>query len=173
MINLKDLRENPDIFVEAAKRKRCSVDINQFLELDKEYRGLKQKVEELRASQNACNKELRELKGDDREAKIAEMKGFATELKKQEVVFKELEPKWHSMALLIPSPPAGEVPDGIDENDNVLVKEVGELPNFSFTPKDHAELGKELDILDIERGVKISGARQFFLKGDGLSLIHI
>ncbi|MCB0331528.1 MAG: serine--tRNA ligase, partial [Bdellovibrionales bacterium] len=74
------------------------------------------------------------------------------------------------MSFLLPSIPADEVPDGKDENDNVPLRNWGEIPKFSFQAKDHVEIGKNLNLIDIERGVKVAGARQYFLKGEGARL---
>lgn len=170
MINLKHFRENPELYIEAAKRKHLGVDVHGFIALDEQYRALKQEVEELRAEQNRCNKELKSLKGDERNSKIAEMKGVAEKAKERGAAFKELETTWEGVAHRLPSVPASEVPDGKDDSDNVEVRTWGEIPNFSFEKKDHVELGKLLDLMDIERGVKVAGARQYFLKGDGARL---
>jgi seryl-tRNA synthetase len=172
MINLKHLRESPELYIEAARRKRINVDIEAFLKVDEEYRSLKSRVEELRAEQNRCNKELRNLSGAEKEEMLSKMKAISGEAKEQGSAFKTLEEEWEKLQLLIPSLPDEQVPDGKDEDDNVPLRHWGEVPQFSFELKDHVELGKTLDIIDIERGVKVAGARNYFLKGDGARLQH-
>lgn len=172
MINLKHLREFPQLYIEAAKRKRVSVDIEKFVQLDQEYRALKVEVEELRAEQNRCNKQLRSLAAEEKEEMLGKMKELAAGAKDKGALLKSLEDEWNALQLLIPSIPADEVPDGKDEDDNVPLRTWGEVPKFTFTPKDHVAIGSALDILDIERGVKVAGARNYFLKGDGARLQH-
>ncbi|MCB0331301.1 MAG: serine--tRNA ligase, partial [Bdellovibrionales bacterium] len=172
MINLKHLREFPQLYIEAAKRKRVSLDIEAFLKLDEEYRALKTEVEELRAEQNRFNKELRGLAGEEKEQMLAKMKQAATQVKEGSARFKEVEEEWNAKQLLIPSVPHEDVPDGVDEDDNVPIRTWGEVPSFSFAMRDHVELGELHDLFDIERGVKVAGARNYFLKGDGARLQH-
>ena len=170
MINLKHLREAPELYIDAARRKRMQVDIESFLRLDQEYRGLKNKVEELRAEQNKCNKELRGLSGEAKDEMLSRMKALSGDVKEEGARLKELQDEWEKIQLLIPSLPDEQVPDGKDEDDNVPLRHWGEVPQFAFPLKDHVELGKNLDIIDIERGVKVAGARNYFLKGDGARL---
>lgn len=170
MIDLNDLRQNPDAYIEAARKKRCSIDINEFLELDKQYRQLKVSVDEGRARQNTFNKELPTLSGDEKKARIAEMKDIAAKLKEEEQLFRDIEEKWQRQQLFIPSVPLDLVPEGKDDTENVERRTWGEIPKFSFTPKDHVQLGVDLGIIDIERGVKLAGARTYFLKGDAVRL---
>lgn len=172
MIDLHDLRERPEAYADAARKKRAAIDIPTFLALDKSYRELKSKVESDRAKQNAFNKELPKLKGDEKASRIAEMKSFSTTLKEDESRLREIESEWEKLSLLIPSIPHESVPVGKDDSENVEIRKWGKIPEFSFTPKDHIAIGKALDIIDVERGVKVSGSRNYFLKGDGARLQH-
>jgi seryl-tRNA synthetase len=172
MINLKSLRENPEQYIEAARRKRVNIDILAFLSLDEQYRSLKTQVEELRARQNSFNKEIPNLKGDQRTSRISELKELSVKLKEQEVIFRELEQNWQSLVFKLPTVPLDQVPDGVDDSENVPAWDWGTLPEFQFKHKDHVEIGRELNLFDIERGVKVAGARQYFLKGDGTRLHH-
>ena len=101
MIDLNDLREHPEAYVEAARKKRVRLDIMAFIELDKQYRSLKSEVESGRARQNAFSKELPSLKGEDKAAKIAEMKDVAVRLKEAESSLREAEENWQKQQLLI------------------------------------------------------------------------
>ena len=172
MIDLKDLRDRPEHYQVGCDRKRVAVNISDFLALDQQYREQTVQVESLRSQQNLFNKELAKLSKEQKSAKLAEMKEISERLKHLSQELKELESKWQAMQLQIPSPPLAEVPDGKDDTENVEIKKVGEISKFSFEPKDHVELGKILNIIDIERGVKIAGARNYFLKGDGARLQH-
>ncbi len=172
MIDLVQLREHPELFEEACRKKRVKFDIPAFLQLDKEYRARKAEFETLRAQQNAFSKELPKLKGPEKDAKLAGMKELAAKLKDETETLRQLEEKWTAQQLRIPSIPLSVVPEGDNDTQNVERKKWGTIPNFAFSPKDHVALGAGLDILDIERGVKVAGARNYFLKGDGARLQH-
>jgi seryl-tRNA synthetase len=172
MIDLKDLRERPEAYQKACTDKRVKFDVSQFLKLDEEYRASKTAVEAIRAEQNKASKEVGKASPEDREEKLAAMKDLSARVKEESANFKELEDKWKNEQLYIAAIPLEGVPVGKDDTDNVLVRTVGEIPNFSFKAKDHVELGRIHDLMDIERGVKIAGARNYFLKGDGARLQH-
>lgn len=172
MIDLHDLRARPEAYQEACTKKRVKFDVRAFLELDSEYRKVRAEVEAMRAEQNVVSKAIPKLSGPEKEAKLAEMKSLAERVKEGGASLKELEDKWSKQQLLIPSIPLDQVPVGKDDTENVPWRSWGEVQTPSFTLRDHVQLGKELDLFDIERGVKIAGARSYFLKGDGMRLQH-
>lgn len=172
MIDINELRAHPEIFEDACQKKRVNFDVRAFLVLDAEYRALKTTVESLRASQNAVNREIPKLQGSEKTTRLEEMKRLAAQIKEEGERLNALEAKWEREQLFIPSPPLTSVPVGKDDTENTEVKRIGEAPKFGFKIRDHVELGNALGILDIERGVKISGARNYFLKGDGARLQH-
>ncbi|MFM1848338.1 MAG: Serine--tRNA ligase [Pseudomonadota bacterium] len=172
MIDLNDLRARPEAYQRACEMKRLRFDVAAFLALDTDYRKAKTEFEGERAKQNAFNKELPKLQGAEKEAKLAEMKDLAAAMKERAEGLRLLEERWSREQLFIPSIPLESVPNGASDADNVERKRWGTIPEFSFKPLDHAELGKRLDIIDIERGVKVAGARSYFLKGDGARLHH-
>lgn len=172
MIDLNDLRENPAIYKAACIDKRISFDIDAFLALDAERRNLIVEAEELRSQQNALSKTVPALQGDEKVAKLAELKQLSTLVKERAEKVREVEAEWERLQLRLPSPPLASVPKGKDDTENVPLRTWGEVPNFSFKPRSHAELGQLLDIIDSERGVKIAGARSYFLKGAGARLQH-
>ena len=172
MIDLHDLRERPDAYQQACEKKRVKFDVKAFLELDAEYRRVRGEFEAMRAQQNAVSKEIPKLAGVEKEGKLTEMKGLAERVKEGGTLLKELEEKWNKQQLLIPSIPLDVVPVGKDDTENVPLRSWGDIPKPSFEIRDHVQLGKELDLFDIERGVKIAGARSYFLKGDGMRLQH-
>lgn len=172
MIDLNDIRENPDLYIEACRKKRIQFDVKAFLQLDKEYRDIRTVNETQRARQNTVTKEIPKLSGSEKEAKLAEMKTLAEELKQSSAKLKELEEKWTADQLRIPGIPLDVVPEGNDDSENKPTRHWGEIVEKSFPIKDHVELGRSLDILDFERGVKVAGARGYFLKGDGTRLAH-
>ncbi|PIQ76452.1 serine--tRNA ligase, partial [Candidatus Peregrinibacteria bacterium CG11_big_fil_rev_8_21_14_0_20_49_14] len=106
----------------------------------------------------------------ERKEAMEDMKKLSATLKEKEADLKRIEESWLEMQLMLPSIPLSSVPVGKDDSENVEVRREGDLPTFDFEPKDHVTLGEELDIIDIPRGVKVSGARNYFLKGDGARL---
>lgn len=172
MIDVTHLRANPELYAEAARKKRVSFDVQAFLALDETYRALKTEVEQSRALQNQASKLLPTLKGDEKTQKLSEMKELSQSLKEKETLLKEKDEEWNRLLLRAPGIPLSEVPEGKDDSENVESHKWGEPPKFSFPIKDHIEIGKSLGIIDIERGVKISGTRNYFLKGDGAALHH-
>ena len=170
MIDLNDLRERPETYADAAKKKRVHVDVHAFLKLDAKRRELLGLVEEMRAKRNSVSKKVPTMKGGDKETAIKEMKELAETLKEKEGELATTESAWQEKQLLIPSIPLPQVPVGKDDSENVEIRKHGKPPTFDFEPKDHITLGESLDIIDVERGVKIAGSRSYFLKGDGARL---
>jgi seryl-tRNA synthetase len=185
MIDLKDLRENPDRYRRAAKLKRIEVDIDKLLELDGKRRQLDSQRQQLTAEKNAIGKRIGQLAGKIKKASPAEQAALAeemkrlqarpTELKAQEqtldVAVAELDPQINELLLRCAQPPDDEVPVGKDDTENVEIKRWGTVRQFDFKPKDHIALGAELGIIDADRGVKLAGSRSYFLLADG-TLLH-
>ena len=172
MIDLHDLRERPDAYQAACDKKGIGLKISEFVTLDAEYRKLRNEVETLRSTQNAVSKEIPKLTGDEKQSKLAEMKGVAEALKEKGAHLKEVEDNWNRLQLMLPSIPLDSVPVGKNDSENVPLRSWGEIVTPDFEQQDHGVLGKALDIIDIERGVNIAGARSYFLKGDGARLQH-
>ncbi|MDO8649651.1 MAG: serine--tRNA ligase [Candidatus Peregrinibacteria bacterium] len=170
MIDLVDLRNRPDAYADAAKKKRIGVDVHAFLKLDDQRRALLPAVEQMRAKRNAVSKQVPTMKGDEKQKVIAEMKQLSEELKVKEEQLNAMEEEWKTLQLMLPSIPLQRVPVGKDDTENEEIRTWGEKPTFAFEPKDHVILGEELDIIDIPRGVKVGGSRMYFLKGDGARL---
>ncbi len=172
MIDLHDLRERPEEYQRVCGQKGIKLDVAAFLQLDAEYRKTRSEVEAMRAEQNAVSKEIPKLSGPEKESKLAQMKALAERLKEGGAALKDLEERWGKQQLLLPGIPLPQVPVGKDDSENVFLRAWGEVPKPAFELRDHVRLGKELDLFDIERGVKVAGARSYFLKGDGMRLQH-
>jgi seryl-tRNA synthetase len=172
MLDLAFIRNHPDIVKEAARVKNNSIDIDYLLEVDRQVLELQRQVEEARAEQNKISKRIREAGKDkaQREALIAEGKLLAEQIKTMEPLLHELEETRQQMLYLVPNIPDPSAPIGKDENDNVPIRYWGEKPTFDFEPLDHYALMQKLDVVDIERAVKIAGARSYALKGDAARL---
>lgn len=172
MIDLHDLRARPDEYQRACEVKGIRFNLQEFLTLDAEYRHVRAEVESKRAEQNAVSKEIPKISGADKELKLAQMKQLAEMLKGLGQTLKDLEERWTREQLRIPSIPLASVPVGKDDSENRPVRSWGEIKTPDFEVRDHVQLAKALDLFDIERGVKIAGARSYFLKGDGARLSH-
>lgn len=197
MIDLKDLRENPDRYREGCARKQIPVDIDRVLELDARRRGLLAEQETLRAEQNRLAKEtgpkigqlmgrLKGATGGDRaaiEAEVESIKAAPARLKQQIHALEEeigsITPRLEALLLSIPLPPDADVPVGQSAEDNVEIRrwapegwDWGKSfeANRGFSPRTHIELCDSLRLVDFPRGVRLAGTRSYILSGDGMRL---
>lgn len=171
MVDLRSLREDPQTFREALRRRgRDPSLVDQALELDRSWREALQEVERLRAQQNRVSEEVARLAPEARGQKIAEVRELAARLKELEPEVRRRREELERVLLLFPNTPHPTVPDGVGEQDNVVVRTWGRPPRFDFKPKDHVELGLRLGILDFERAAKVSGSRFYYLLGKGALL---
>ncbi|MEA3355239.1 MAG: serine--tRNA ligase [Patescibacteria group bacterium] len=164
MLDIKFIRENQKLVEKAAKDKGIDYKpVAQVIELDKKRRELLAKVEGLRALRNKITRN-----------DIEKGKEIKVKLKKIEPGLRKIEAEFKKVMLMIPGIPDKSVPVGKNEEDNKVVKTWGKKPEFStkggqgFKPKDHVELGKSLDLLDLKRGVKVGGFRGYFLKNEAV-----
>lgn len=191
MLDIKFIRENVEAVKAAAAAKRLSCDVDRLVEVDARRRELQLELDTLRTQVKESGQLvglLRNAKSPGYQRAIQEGRSEAEIKAKADAVQSELaeiKPKIKSLEetegpilqefdelmLTIPQPADPEVPIGKDETQNVELRKVGEVRRFEFEPKDHVALGAELDIIDIERGVKLSGSRNYTLKGDG-ALLH-
>jgi seryl-tRNA synthetase len=170
MLDIKFIRENKDLVKEAARKKNIPVDIDNLLSLDDTRLSLLRETEDLRARQNTASDEIAKIGADLRAKKIAEMKVLKEKLSQGEEKLKSIMDEWRRLMISVPNIPDASVPEGKNDEENVELRTEGEIPKFSFTPKNHVELMKNLNLADFERGSKVSGFRGYFLTGDALSL---
>ena len=163
MLDIKFIRENPNIVKEEIKKRNMKIDLDSFLDLDKQKREIQQKVEDLRKEQNEANQTISQSKD---EKIISKMKKIKLKLSELEPELKNLEKKLKDISLQLPNITHESVPIGKDENDNVVIKKEGEKPEFDFEPKEHFEIESVKNLIDTKRGAKVSGARFWYLKGD-------
>src|SRR3989338_5603157 len=159
MLDIKYIRENPEKVKKACSQKQVVCDIDRILQLDQERKKLLQDIEGLKARQNKLGK-----------ADIAEAQGLKQQIKAQEPVLKSVEENLSVLLLEVPNIPLPDVPVGKDEKENKVVKTWGNIPVFTFTPKDHVVLGQELDLLDTEKASVVTGARFAYLKREAALL---
>ena len=170
MIDLSLLRENPDA-IRASQRSRGADEslVEKASQLDSQRRTLLTQFEDLRAEQNSHGKLVAAAPKEEKPALIAQGQELAAKVKAADARAEEMLVELNKVLLAIENIVIDGVPAGGEEN-FVVIKEVGTKPEFSFTPKDHTQLGEDLDIIDIARGAKISGSRFYFLKGIGARL---
>jgi len=170
MIDIKQIRESAQAFKEAGRAKNFDVDIDRLLEVDSALKAAKNQLQEISTSKNRIGKSIPNLSGGEKDAALAQL----SELKRQETNFneevKKLQPEFDELMLQVAQPADGDVPLGKDDTQNVEIRKEGEIRRFDFETKDHVQLGQDLDIIDIERGVKLAGTRNYLLKGDGAML---
>lgn len=168
MLDVQYIRDNADKVREGAKNKNFDPAIvDQFLAADAKRRELIGQVEAVRAERNQLNNELKAARTPELISKSKELKA---KLESLEPDLQVVETAFNDLLLQIPNVPLEDVPVGKDEKDNVVVKEWGEKKQFTFTPKDHVELAKQNDWLDLERGAKVAGFRGYYLKGEAALL---
>jgi seryl-tRNA synthetase len=172
MLDIKLIREQPEfIKKELEKVGFPGHELDALLELDRRRRALIYETESLKARRSARSQEIRKITGpQERETAVAEMRELGNHIGELETAVNTLEKAFQRRLLEVPNLPHPRVPVGRDEQENVIVRAVGELPPFTFPPKPHWELGEGLGIIDFERGVKLSGSRFYVLKGPGARL---
>ena len=172
MLDIKLLRNNPEVVREALKKRGSDLDLSPFLRLDEQRRVKLVEVEVLKNKRNVVSEEIGRLKkqGQAAEEMVAEMRDVSQQVKEMDDEIKQIEDQLQNLLLTIPNVPHETVPLGQDASDNAEVYRYGELPQFSFPVKTHWDIGEAQDILDFERGSKVTGARFTFYKGLGARL---
>ncbi len=172
MLDLKFVRNNPEVVKTALQKRRSSISLDPFLELDERRREKLVKVEKLKNKRNVVSEEIGRLKkvGQLAENLVLEMRQVSDEIKNLDEEIRVLDQQLQRVLLAIPNIPDDSVPEGIDESDNIELRRWGEPRQFDFDPKPHWDIGETLDILDFERGGKVTGARFTFYKGAGAAL---
>ena len=166
MLDIKLIREDPEPFRQALARRGLAERVDELLAADERRRELTQRVEALRAEQNRASKAIGRASGDEKQALIAEVAKVSAELKELEPELAEAETALTLVLASTPNLPHPSAPDGFTDEDAVEVRRLGDPPRFDFEPKDHAELGAALGMLDVERGARTSGSRFVYLLGD-------
>jgi len=191
MLDIKFIRKNAELVKRGAAAKRITCDLDRLLEVDRRRRELQQNLDQLREKVKEDGQLVGLLRnpkspgyqravadGKTPEQLKAEAERIQAELTTIKPKIKELEDaegpiveEFEQLMLTIPQPADPEAPDGKDDTENVELRRVSEVRKFDFEPKDHVALGAELGIIDIERGVKLAGSRNYILRGDG-ALLH-
>ncbi|MBN1975017.1 MAG: serine--tRNA ligase [Sedimentisphaerales bacterium] len=171
MIDIKEIRENSEKFKAASAAKNFNVDIDKLIKVDADLKIIKQKLQDISTEKNRIGKSIPKLSPDEKTSAMSQL----AELKEQELKYndeiKELQPQFDELMQQVPQPADDDVPIGKDDTENIEIRREGNVRQFDFEPKDHVQLGLDLGIIDIERGVRLAGSRNYFLKGDG-ALLH-
>ncbi len=169
MLDIRLLRENPEIVRDALAKRGEDFPVERVIELDMEHRKLLHEVETLRAQRNEASKRLGKTV-EKPAGLIASLRQLGERIDSLERQVAEMEAQLEDYLLRLPNIPADDVPVGKGAEDNIVVRSWGSPPNFPFTPLPHWELGERLNILDFQRGVKLSGSRFYILRGMGARL---
>jgi len=167
MLDIKYIRENVEAVKRATENKNCSADIDRLLTLDEMRRVLIADVESQRAEQNSVGESIaKEQDADAKKLAIEKMRGLKDELKKKQAELEAVLTEYETILNDVPNVPFEDVPVGPDESGNVVARQVGQRPEFDFTPKDHVEIGEALGVIDGDRASRVTGSRFVYLKGD-------
>ena len=172
MLDLKFVRANPDIVIEALAKRGGKISLDSFLSLEEERRSILAEVEEKKARRNSVSKEIGKMKqaGQDASSIMSEMRQLGDEISAMDNRLKEVETSLIDTLMAIPNIPHPSVPVGKDDSENQELRKWAEPTKFAFEPLNHWDIGVNLDILDFERAAKISGARFTVYKGLGARL---
>ncbi len=191
MLDIKYIRDNADLVKKAAIDKKVSCDVGKLLAIDEERRRLQTELDSLRTESREGGQQMGRYRNpksawykqalaegrteSDIAAEAQQAQQALNEIKQRIKPLEEREREvltaFDELMLTIPQPPSLDVPLGEDDTDNVELRRVGQVPTFDFELQDHVTLGEQLGIIDIERGVKLAGTRNYALKGDAY-LLH-
>ncbi|MBS1864125.1 MAG: serine--tRNA ligase [Actinobacteria bacterium] len=168
MLDLKLLRSDPERVKAALARRGAGGEVDELLALDARRRELLPTVEDAQAERNVLSKRIGELKreGADADAEIAAVGKLKETIDAGKAELEAIEGGLRELTLALPNIPDDDAPDGMAEDDAVVIREVGEPPQFDFEPRDHLEIGADLGLIDMEAAARLSGSRFAYLKGD-------
>jgi len=171
MLDARFIRENEALVRQSLTNRNYDMSVlEKFLEVDKKWRSLTEEGNSLRQKRNEVSEQIPKLSKDQKQAKITEMKAIAERIREIESEVKGLESTRDENLLLMPNVPDPSVPIGATPEDDPIVKTWGQVRQFDFNPLNHWQIGERLDILDFERGAKVTGTGFYVLKGDGARL---
>lgn len=172
MLDIKFIREQAEFVKDSLAKRHMETDvIDSVIALDEKRRELILDVESKKAERNAVSKEIGRMKDkESREAKISAMRNLGDNIAALDEELKTVEAELFDALAGIPNIPDADVPIGLDDKDNVVIRTVGEKKSFDFEPKAHWDLGPALGILDFDAGVKLAGTRFYVLEGAGARL---
>jgi seryl-tRNA synthetase len=168
MLDLKLIRSDSERVKRALARRGAGEDLDQLLSLDARRRELLPEIEAAQAERKTLSKQIGEAKqrGEDAAGPMAAVGALKERIEAGRGELEKVEAELERVAAALPNLPDPDAPDGMTEEDAVVLREVGERPGFDFEPRDHLEIGTELGLIDIESAARLSGSRFAYLKGD-------
>ena len=170
MLDLKIIRQQPDLVKDVIKKRNLKLDLDEFLKIDTKKRELIVKLDELRETRNKVSKQIPQLSADEKPAKIVEMRALWDDLKVLEEEYRKIEKIWQDLYYKIPNLLDPTAAIWNTDEDNIVEEKYLEPTKFDFDPRPHYEIGEAKWWIDTEKWSKVSGARFWYLKGDIVSL---
>lgn len=172
MLDIKFIRENTEAIKEAIKNKKIDLDLDALLAIDEKRVKAMQEIEDLKAEKNKLNDRMKSAKdAAERKELIAQGTKIKEKLAAAEPDYEKVRKEYEELMVRVPVIPSPDTPIGKDDSENMEVYRRGEIPKFDFTPKTHIELAEDLDIVDFEKGSKVSGYRGYYLKNEGTLMV--
>jgi seryl-tRNA synthetase len=168
MLDIKFIRENKDAVKKNCELRNIKCDVDRLLELDEKRRKMITEIGELKEEKNKLNDEIKSTA--DKATLVEKGKDIKEKLEKIEPEFLEVEKEWKKLMIAVPNMTHPASPIGKDDSENKEIERYGEPPKFDFEPKGHEELMTALDLIDFERGAKVTGSKFYFLKNEGVFL---
>jgi seryl-tRNA synthetase len=168
MLDLKLIRSDPERVKTALERRGAGGEVDELIVLDERRRALLPEVEEAQAQRNRVSKQIGEVKreGGDASEQMAAVADLKQRIEAGKEELETVELAIRHIALSLPNMPDPDAPDGMTEEDGVVLREVGTPPSFDFEPRDHLDIGTALGLIDMEAAARLSGSRFAYLKGD-------
>ena len=169
MLDINYIKENREFIIEVVKNKKVEIDIDFLLSIYEQRQTLLKQIENLRADKNDIAEQMKlisNLSGNEKQSLIQKGKEIKDELQKIEEAFLKIDENYKELMYKVPNIYSEDTPIGLSEDENVVIRQVGAKPEFSFTPLEHWQLGKNLDLIDTEKSAEVSGSRFAYLKGD-------
>ena len=172
MLDIRLFRENPDLIRKGLEKRQADPSVvDSIVALDDRRRAILGEVEQLKSERNTVSKEIGQMKdAESRQEKIEAMRAVGDKISELDNELRNVDEELSATMSTLPNIPSEKTPYGVDESENVVLKTVGEIPEYDFEPKAHWDLGPALGIIDFERGVKITGSRFYVLSGAGARL---
>ncbi len=169
MLDISYIKANREFIIEVAKNKKVSIDIDYLLSLYEQRQNFLQQIEALRADKNYIAEQMKQmatLTDSEKQNLIQKGKDIKDKLQNLEEDFNKIEELYQGEIYKVPNIYSKDTPVGLSEDENVVLRQVGEKPEFIFTPLEHWQLGKNLNLIDTEKSAEVSGSRFAYLKGD-------
>jgi seryl-tRNA synthetase len=168
MLDLKLIRSDPERVKAALARRGAAEPLDELLALDARRRELLPKIEGAQADRKTISKQIGEAKqrGEDAAEQMAAVAGLKQTIESGKAELEQVEADLQRVATTLPNLPDPDAPEGMTEEDAVVLREEGERPSFDFEPRDHLEIGADLGLIDMEAGARVAGSRFAYLKGD-------